>query len=64
MRPEVAAWEKRRNIQEVKIHWTFTITVARNKLNKLYPAVPEPLTKETKCQKSLNQRVIRSLKDY
>jgi hypothetical protein len=41
MRREVAAWEKRRNTQKVKIHWTFTITVARNKLKKLYPAVPE-----------------------
>ena len=34
---EVAAWEEERNRKEAKIHWTFTITVARNKLKKLYP---------------------------
>ena len=36
---EVSAWEERRNKQQVKIHWSFTIAVARNKLKKLYPVI-------------------------
>jgi hypothetical protein len=36
-RREVAAWEQRRNADAVKIHWSFTIAVARSKLKKLYP---------------------------
>ena len=36
-RREVAAWEQRRNAEAVKIHWSFTIAVARSKLKKLYP---------------------------
>jgi len=36
---EVAAWEADRNLSEVKIHWTFTIETARNKLKKLYPSI-------------------------
>jgi hypothetical protein len=47
MADEVAAWEKPRNREKVKIHWRFTIAVARNKLQKLYPAVPESATQET-----------------
>jgi len=39
-RGEVAAWEQRRNAEGVKIHWSFTIAVARSKLKRLYP----PLT--------------------
>ena len=35
---EVAAWENRRNSQEARIHWTFTLAVARQKLRKLYPS--------------------------
>jgi DDE superfamily endonuclease len=35
---EVAAWENRRNAQEARIHWTFTLAVARQKLRKLYPS--------------------------
>ncbi len=35
---EVAAWEDRRNAQEARIHWTFTLAVARQKLRKLYPS--------------------------
>ena len=37
VRTEVAVWEQRRNAAAVKIHWTFTIAVARTKLAKLYP---------------------------
>jgi hypothetical protein len=35
---EVAAWEDKRNAQGVRIHWTFTLAVARQKLRKLYPS--------------------------
>ncbi len=34
---EVAAWEERRNAQQARIPWTFTLAVARQKLRKLYP---------------------------
>jgi hypothetical protein len=33
---EVAAWESKRNAQEARIHWTFTLPAARHKLRKLY----------------------------
>lgn len=32
---EVAAWEKNRNSRQVRIHWTFTLAVARQKLRKI-----------------------------
>lgn len=35
---EVAAWEDRRNAQKARIHWSFTLAVARQKLRKLYPS--------------------------
>jgi hypothetical protein len=36
---EVAAWESKRNAHEARIHWTFTLAVARRKLRKLvHPA--------------------------
>ncbi|HLJ96695.1 MAG TPA: IS630 family transposase [Gemmataceae bacterium] len=35
---EVAAWEGKRNTLEARIHWTFTLAVARQKLRKLYPS--------------------------
>lgn len=35
---EVAAWEKRRNDRVARIHWTFTLAIARQKLHKLYPS--------------------------
>ena len=38
---EVVAWEKRRNEQEARIHWTFTLAVARQKLRKLYPSIED-----------------------
>ena len=38
---EVAAWEADRNRSEAKIHWTFTIETARNKLKKLYPSIED-----------------------
>ena len=36
---EVSAWEADRNARQVKIHWTFTIETARNKLSRLYPPI-------------------------
>jgi len=38
MAREVAAWEKRRNDQKARIHWTFTLAVARQKMSKCYPS--------------------------
>jgi len=35
---EVAAWEEKRNLLGVRIHWTFTLAAARQKLRKLYPS--------------------------
>jgi hypothetical protein len=36
---EVAAWEKKRNLANARIHWTFTLAAARRKLRKLYPSI-------------------------
>ena len=36
---EVAAWQARRNAQQARIHWTFTLAAARRKLRKLYPSI-------------------------
>jgi DDE superfamily endonuclease len=41
LRQEIAAWEAKRNADGVKLHWTFTITVARAKLQKLYPSIED-----------------------
>jgi hypothetical protein len=38
MAAEIAAWEKRRNEQKARIHWTFTLAAARQKLKKCYPS--------------------------
>jgi hypothetical protein len=38
---EVAAWEKKRNTLQVRIHWTFTLAAARRKLRKLYPSIED-----------------------
>ncbi|HEY7418728.1 MAG TPA: IS630 family transposase, partial [Ktedonobacteraceae bacterium] len=38
-RSEMSAWEERRNKHQAKIHWSFTIAVARHKLKKLYPVI-------------------------
>jgi len=35
---EVAAWERKRNARQARIHWTFTLAAARRKLKKLYPS--------------------------
>jgi hypothetical protein len=36
---EVAAWEGERNARGTKIHWTFTLAAARQKLRKLYLSI-------------------------
>jgi hypothetical protein len=36
---EVAAWESERNVRRARIHWTFTLAAARQKLRKLYPSI-------------------------
>jgi hypothetical protein len=38
---EVAAWEDKRNSRQARIHWTFTLAVARQKLRKLYPSIED-----------------------
>ena len=35
---EVAPWEAKRNARKARMHWTFTLAVARQKLRKLYPS--------------------------
>ncbi len=39
IRREVGPWEEDRNERECRIHWTFTLAVARVKLKKLYPSI-------------------------
>ena len=41
MAEEVAAWEDERNARKARIHWTFTLAVARQKLRKLYPSIED-----------------------
>ena len=38
---EVARWEQRRNAEEARINWTFTVERARQKLSRSYPRVTE-----------------------
>lgn len=39
MASEVAVWEDERNKRQARIHWTFTLAAARQKLRKLYPPI-------------------------
>jgi hypothetical protein len=34
----VAAWETRRNVEQIKVNWRFTIPKARRILKRLYPS--------------------------
>jgi len=36
---EIGAWECQRNLSEAKIHWTFTVAAARNKMHRIYPSI-------------------------
>jgi hypothetical protein len=38
---EVAPWEEARNAKEVRVHWTFTVAAARQKLKKVYPSIED-----------------------
>src|SRR5437868_6019700 len=38
---EVAAWQDKRNDRCARVHWTFTLAVARQKLRKLYPTIED-----------------------
>ena len=38
---QVAAWERKRNARNARIHWTFTLAVAQQKLRKLYPSIED-----------------------
>ena len=38
---EVAAWENARNARKARVHWTFTLAVARQKLRKVYPSIED-----------------------
>ena len=38
---EVTPWENKRNAQKTRIHWTFTLAAARQKLRKLYPSIED-----------------------
>ena len=38
---EVAAWENERNAKRVRVHWTSTLAVARQKLRELYPTIED-----------------------
>ncbi len=35
---EVTVWESRRNALKARIHWTFSLAAARQKLRKLHPS--------------------------
>lgn len=39
LREEIAAWEERRNEQEVTVNWRFTTADARIRLKRLYPSI-------------------------
>lgn len=41
MKTEIGAWEGKRNAKKIRIHWTFTVAVARQKLRKLYPSIED-----------------------
>ena len=38
---KVAPWEEARNAQGIRVHWTFTVAAARQKLKKLYPSAED-----------------------
>jgi hypothetical protein len=38
---EVPAWEDKRNAQQARIHWTFTLAATRRKLRKIYRSIED-----------------------
>ncbi len=57
LRQEIAAWEKERNAQQVRVNWRFTTQDARIKLKRLY-AVLEHVGAEI-CVTRMRRRVRR-----
>ena len=43
---EISAWEQRRNAEQARIEWLFTVDRAREKLGHRYP---QPVTQPTKA---------------
>jgi DDE superfamily endonuclease len=41
MTKEIQAWENQRNAAEAKIHWSFTMAVARHKMKSVYPSIAQ-----------------------
>ena len=41
MADELKVWVAKRNAMKAKIHWTFTLAVARQKLRKVYPSIED-----------------------
>jgi hypothetical protein len=37
---EIAAWEHQRNTEQATIDWRFSVSDARQKLERLYPSLP------------------------
>jgi hypothetical protein len=40
LKREIAAWEQQRNTEQATIDWRFSVSDARNKLERLYPSLP------------------------
>ena len=57
-RSEIRAWEERRNKQQVKIHWSFPIAVARHKLKNFIRSL------NTASDPREKEPVNRRLSDY
>jgi hypothetical protein len=52
MTEEIHAWEKERNAAKAKIHWSFTIAVARHKMKNVYPTIASPNGKSDESNKT------------
>lgn len=48
MTQEIGAWENQRNAAEAKIHWSFTMAVARHKMKSVYPPIAHATDEEVK----------------
>ena len=38
---QVRPWEEERNAKKVRVHWSFTVVAARQKLKKVYPSIED-----------------------
>lgn len=64
MTEEIHAWENERNAAKAKIHWSFTIAVARHKMKNVYPAIVQKDGQPQRKRENLNQPVNRRLQRY